>query len=458
MPSSSSILALATAVTGATAAFQGFNYESKGRDQAGFEAEFKNAQGLEGTNGGFTSARLYTMIQDGTVSDPISAIPAAISTKTSLLFGLWASAGQTQFDNEISALKKTAQQYCGQSLGNLVAGISVGSEDLYRDSALGQAAGENPGVGPSVLADYVQQTRDAVKGTCLEKAPIGHVDTWTAYANSTNRALSDKLDWVGMDAYPYYENQKDNGIENAKSLFQSAIDNTNTGTGGKPLWITETGWPVSGKAENKAQASIENAQTFWREVGCPRFGKVNVFWFIMQDGGPSQASAPSFGIVGGNTLSTKPLFDLSCDGYTDGGSGSSSSSSSASASASASTSASSTSPQSGASSTATGGSQSQTSATATSAQSSGAASSSAAAPSGSSSSSAGASNPGGSVPVGTGSQPSQSQPAGTGVVPSRTPTSPAGSSTPTPIASAAAAGLSSVAAAVAAIFVAVAAL
>lgn len=445
MPSSS-ILALATAITGASAAFQGFNYESKGNNQQSFEAQFKNAQGLEGTNGGFTSARLYTMIQDGTANDPISAIPAAISTKTSLLFGLWASGGQAQFDNEISALKKTASQYCDK-LDGLVAGISVGSEDLYRDSPIGQAAGENPGAGPKVLLDYVQQTRDAIKGTCLEKAPIGHVDTWTAFANSTNKVLSDGLDWVGMDAYPYYENQKDNGIDNAKELFQAAIDNTNTGTGGKPLWITETGWPVSGKSENKAQASVENAQTFWREVGCPRFGKVNVFWFIMQDGGPSQSDKPSFGVVGGNTLSTKPLFDLSCDGYTNGGSGSSSSSSSASASSSSQES---TSASVSATGTATG-SQTQTSATGTSGTgvpvTSGAPStlSTSAAPSSS------------SGPAGTGSPSSNSQPAGTGVVPSRTPTSPAGSNTPTPVGSNSAAGLNSVAAAVAALMAAVAA-
>lgn len=447
MPSSS-ILALATAITGASAAFQGFNYESKGKSQQGFEAEFKNAQSLEGTNGAFNSARLYTMIQDGTANDPISAIPAAISTKTSLLFGLWASAGQAQFDNEISALKKAASQYCDK-LDGLVAGISVGSEDLYRDSPIGQAAGENPGAGPKVLLDYVQQTRDAVKGTCFEKAPIGHVDTWTAFANSTNKELSDKLDWVGMDAYPYYENQKPNGIENAKELFQAAIDNTNAGTGDKPLWITETGWPVSGKSENKAQASIENAQTFWRDVGCPRFGKVNVFWFIMQDGGPSQSDKPSFGVVGGNTLSTKPLFDLSCDGYTNGGSGSSSSSSS-SASASSSASQESTKSATGGS-----GSQTQSSATGTSEQSSGAsATGTSGAPSSQSSSAAPNSSSG---PVGTGSLPSNSQPAGTGVVPSRTPTSPSGSSTPTPIGSNGAAGLNSVAAAVAAIMVAVAA-
>lgn len=465
MPSSASILTLAAAVTGATAAFQGFNVESKGQTQQTFEAEFKNAQNLEGTNGGFNSARLYTMIQDGTANDPISAIPAAISTKTNLLFGLWASAGQAQFNNEISALKKTAQQYCDK-LDGLVAGISVGSEDLYRDSELGQAAGEYVGVGPDVLSEYVQQTRDAIKGTCLEKAPIGHVDTWTAYANETNRQLSDKLDWVGMDAYPYYENKKDNSIENAAALFQAAIDNTNAGTGNKPLWITETGWPVSGKTENKATANIENAQTFWREVGCPRFGKVNTFWFIMQDGGPTQSDKPSFGIVGGSTLSTKPLFDLSCDGYTNGGSGSgsgSSSSSSSSASQQSSSTSAATGSQTETETSAAAGSQTQTgTSSADAATTSGAASSASGAPSTLSTSAGSGSGP--VVPV-----PSQSQPAGTGAVPSgtgvvpsgtgvptsRTPTGPSGSSVPSQVSSAA--GLNSIAAAVAAIMVAVAA-
>ncbi|KAM3516327.1 hypothetical protein MY11210_000086 [Beauveria gryllotalpidicola] len=486
MPSSASILTLAAAVTGATAAFQGFNVESKGQTQQSFEAEFQTAQNLEGTNGGFNSARLYTMIQDGTVNDPISAIPAAITTKTNLLFGLWASAGQAQFDNEISALKKAAQQYCDQ-LDGLVAGISVGSEDLYRDSDLGQAAGEDPGVGPNVLADYVRQTRDATKGTCLETAPIGHVDTWTAYANETNRQLSDMLDWVGMDAYPYYENQKDNGIENAEALFQAAINNTNAGTGNKPLWITETGWPVSGKTENKAVASIENAQTFWREVGCPRFGNVNIFWFIMQDGGPTQSDNPSFGIVGGSTLSTTPLFDLSCSGYTNGSSGSSGSSSSSASQQSSSTSAAAAATPSGQASSASGAPSTLSTSAATNPDSgAGAVGPVGPVPSQNQSAGTGAIPSGigavpsdtGAVPSGIGAVPSDigavpsdigavpsgigAVPSGTGVVPigtgvptSRTPTGPSGSSVPSQISSAG--GLNSVAAAVAAIMVAVAA-
>ncbi|KAK8929792.1 putative glucan endo-1,3-beta-glucosidase eglC [Metarhizium anisopliae] len=311
----SRLLSLATAVSGAAAAFQGFNYGSTFTDgrpkaQTDFENEFKTAAGLEGTNGGFTSARLYTMVQAGTGNDVISAIPAAISTKTSLLLGLWASAGQASFNNELAALKKTIDQYCGQ-LDGLIAGISVGSEDLYRISPTGQAASPDPGASPTQLVNYIKEVRDTIKGSCLETAPIGHVDTWTAYVNETNKPVIDAIDWVGMDAYPYYENTKPNGIENAAKLFQAAIDNTQGASGGKPIWITETGWPVSGPKEASAVPGVEEAQTFWREVGCPRFGNVNVWWFTLQDGAPTIPS-PAFGVIG-STLTTKPLYDLSCD-------------------------------------------------------------------------------------------------------------------------------------------------
>ena len=63
----SGLLALAAAASTASAAYQGFNYGStftdgRPRQQADFEALFKTAQGLAGTNGAFASARLYTMI------------------------------------------------------------------------------------------------------------------------------------------------------------------------------------------------------------------------------------------------------------------------------------------------------------------------------------------------------------------------------------------------------------
>lgn len=266
------------------------------------------------------------MIQGPSVNDPISAIPAAIKTKTSLLFGLWASAGGEVFNNELAALQNTIDQYCDQ-LDGLVAGISVGSEDLYRNSPVGQEAGENPGADPQTLVDYIARVRDTVRGSCLEKAPIGHVDTWTAYVNGTNNPVIEACDFIGMDAYPYFENTKDNPIENGAALFQSALDATRGAAGGKEVWITETGWPVSGKESGQAIASTKNAEAYYKAVGCPRFGgNVNIWWYTLQDSN-TDPTQPSFGVVG-TPLSDNTLYDLSCANVEDDPATSSSKSSS----------------------------------------------------------------------------------------------------------------------------------
>lgn len=197
---------------------------------------------------------------------------------------------------------------------NLVEGISVGSEDLYRDSYTGQQANAGVGVGPDVVVSYISAVRSAIAGTVLSSVPVGHVDTWTAWVNGTNSEVINAVDFLGMDGYPYFQNTQANSIANAKGLFYDSYDATVAVAGGKSVWITETGWPVSGSTENEGVPSLANAKTYWDEVGCPSFGNVNIYWYTLQDTAGSTPN-PSFGIVG-STLSTTPLFDLSCSNVT----------------------------------------------------------------------------------------------------------------------------------------------
>jgi len=114
-----------------------------------------------------------------------------------------------------------------------------------------------------------------------------------------------------MDAYPYFQTTMANSIQNGNATFWAAYDATVAAVGKKSVWITETGWPVSGPTSNQAVASIPNAKTYWDEVGCDAsFGKINTWWFTLQDGAPTVPS-PAFGLIG-SQLTTTPLFDLTC--------------------------------------------------------------------------------------------------------------------------------------------------
>jgi glucan endo-1,3-beta-D-glucosidase len=144
--------------------YNGFNYGSTNSSgspfvQSDFQNMFQVAANLQGTSN-FTSARLYTMIQASTTNSPIEAIPAAIAENTKLLLGLWSSAGDAQFANEMNALQATISEY-GTTLEDIVIGISVGSEDLYRDSIMGIQSNAGIGVGPTIVVDYIQQVREA---------------------------------------------------------------------------------------------------------------------------------------------------------------------------------------------------------------------------------------------------------------------------------------------------------
>jgi glucan endo-1,3-beta-D-glucosidase len=309
----SHLLAIAASVSFVSAVYQGFNYGSVFTDnspigESDYQKDFSTAQNLVGTSG-FTSARLYTMIQGGTTNTPTEAIPAAISTKTTLLLGLWASAGQSIMNNEVAALTAAISQY-GTSFTDLIAGIVVGSEDLYRISPIGIQKKAGIGAEPADIINYISQVRSAIANTAASSALVGHVDTYTVWLNGSNSAVINACDFIGMDSYPYFEDTVANSIDAGYDVFFQTLNSTEGVSKGKPVWVTETGWPVSGPTDNLAVASIQNAQTYWEKVGCALFGKTNTWWYTLQDADPTTPT-PSFGIVG-SQLSTTPLFNLTC--------------------------------------------------------------------------------------------------------------------------------------------------
>ncbi|KIW30592.1 uncharacterized protein PV07_06326 [Cladophialophora immunda] len=312
-----SLLAVLGGASTALAAVKGFNYASQGQTYDSFVSQFKTAASLAGTSD-FTSARLYTMIQEGTTDTPSSAFQAALDTNTTLLLGLWASEDQGTFNNELNALKSAISQY-GSAFADLVVGISVGSEDLYRISPTGIAANSGIGQSPDVLVSYIGQVRSTIKGTSLASKPVGHVDTWNVYVNGSNAEVISNCDFLGLDEYPYFQTTDSNGIDNNGFLFFQAYDRVAAVAQGKPIWITETGYPVSGPTSNLAVPGVDAAEEYWQQVACALENRgIDFWWYILADNGAS----PSFGVSNNG----QPLYNLACNstaGYTSASSNSS---------------------------------------------------------------------------------------------------------------------------------------
>lgn len=122
--------------------------------------------------------------------------------------------------------------------------------------------------------------------------------------NSTNEAVITAADFIGVDSYPYFQGSS---IDTASSTFWNSIiatrNQVNAVSPGKWVWVTETGWPVSGANFGAAVASVKNARTYWREVACQGFKQVHMFWYVADD----YWETPSFGVFNQNG---KAIYDL----------------------------------------------------------------------------------------------------------------------------------------------------
>ncbi|KAI4265961.1 MAG: hypothetical protein L6R38_009056 [Xanthoria sp. 2 TBL-2021] len=242
---------------------------------------------LKSLPGQFTSARLFASSDCGTLAN---AVPAALASNAKLLVGVWAT-DNAHYEAEKTALLQAIQQH---GTGWIIA-VSVGSEDLYRGDT--SAGG---------LASQIREVKSLLceRGAC--GIQVGHVDTWTAWVDPKNEDVIRACDFVGHDGYPYWEGvsveQGLNAFRNNLEKTRNAVNRVKPGTW---VWVTETGWPVTGASFGLASPSVANAQAYWKSVACESFRGAHTFWYTTQD----YASSPSFGVLGPDF---KSLYDLSC--------------------------------------------------------------------------------------------------------------------------------------------------
>jgi glucan endo-1,3-beta-D-glucosidase len=187
---------------------------------------------------------------------------------------------------------------------------------LYRISEFGVdlGAGLGPGLGPKELVGFIRDVKESIQGTVLANKPIGHVDVWSAWANKSNSAVIDEIDFIGADIYPYYEKDRGNSFDNVTNLYDFLYGEVEAAAGDTPIWITETGYPLTGPRFGDAETGVDLAQTYWEEIGCGKiFGSMNVWWYNLRDSNP--ANKEKFAITeedGDRKLSDVPRFNLTC--------------------------------------------------------------------------------------------------------------------------------------------------
>ncbi|KIX04443.1 uncharacterized protein Z518_05311 [Rhinocladiella mackenziei CBS 650.93] len=282
------LLALAaTAVSGVSAFYKGFNLGANlasgaCRSESDWEFAFNTLAGLPGE---FKNVRLYASSDCNTLAN---AVPAAIRTGTTLLVGVWTE-DDAHFEAEKQALLEAIQQYGS----DWILAVSVGSEDLYRGDT-----------DANTLAAKINDVRGMLWGLGASSKSVGHVDTWTAWVDGANTPVIEAVDWLGNDAYPYFEGV---GIDDgaANNAYWAAVERVRAVSQGKEVWTTETGFPITGDTIGAAVPSVDNLQIYWWQVSCASFSSLNYFFYILDD----FADTPSFAVVDTNYT---PLIDMTC--------------------------------------------------------------------------------------------------------------------------------------------------
>jgi exo-beta-1,3-glucanase (GH17 family) len=130
------------------------------RTTADWERAFKTMRSLPPQ---FTSARVFASSDCNTLA---LAVPAAVNIGIKLLVGVWTQ-DEAHFAAEKQALLNAVRAH--PNWQDWMIATSVGSEDLYRKEAM-----------PAAIAKKIYDVRGMLRSVGVT-APVGHVDTWTAW-------------------------------------------------------------------------------------------------------------------------------------------------------------------------------------------------------------------------------------------------------------------------------------
>ncbi|HMP29256.1 MAG TPA: glycosyl hydrolase family 17 protein, partial [Saprospiraceae bacterium] len=119
---------------------------------------------------------------------------------------------------------------------------AVGNEVLYRKDLT-----------ESELLDFISMAKSQIKNV-----PVGYVDAYYEFVDHPE--ISDLCDMILCNCYPYWEGTD---FEHSLAHMQSMYDQAKSAAKGKPVIITETGWPSQGEGLKNALPSEEYALQYF---------------------------------------------------------------------------------------------------------------------------------------------------------------------------------------------------
>lgn len=172
------------------------------------------------------------------------------------LVGAWLSDDHEKNEEEIDALIKLAKE------GNVDI-AAVGNEVLYRND-----------LPKHELLAYIKKVKDA-----LPNIPVGYVDAY--YEFTVHPDIVAATDVILTNCYPFWEGCPiDYAQQHMQQMYYQAVGASQ----GKPVIITETGWPNHGQSLKGAIPSEEAAmQYFINTIQWSEVADIPMFYFSSFD-------------------------------------------------------------------------------------------------------------------------------------------------------------------------------
>ncbi len=173
-----------------------------------------------------------------TVDGVFGKIPAiAHQNGLNVALGAWIDKDETRNESELQRLKKVYLE----NISNIVR-VIVGNEAILRKDRT-----------PQQMITYIDRLQGEIE------APISTAEPWHVWLD--NPELAKHVDYLAVHFLPYWEEQP---VDNAVLFIAEQYELLRKTFPGKPIVITEVGWPSRGRTRGAAEASAANQARFLR--------------------------------------------------------------------------------------------------------------------------------------------------------------------------------------------------